>query len=101
MLQEAAAAIDRGAVRAELAALVRAVGGGTVSANGSRPAGNPSPEGRAGPARRATEGGASSVVGWVVAWFVSVLLLAGVVLLDFSILHNKVATDISLLLDAG
>jgi hypothetical protein len=101
MLQEAAATIDRGAVRAELAALVRAVGGGTVSASGSGPAGNPRPEGRAAPTRRATKGETSTVMRRVGAWLLSVLLLAGVVLLEFAILHDKVATDINLLLDAG
>jgi hypothetical protein len=101
MLEEAAAAIDRRAVRAELAALVRAVGGGAVSTDGTRPAGNPSTVVRAAPAWRATKEETRAARRRIGAWLLSVLVLAGVVLLEIAILRDKIATDIGLLLDAG
>jgi len=100
-LQETAAAIDRTAVRTELAALVRAVGGGAVSANGTGLAGKPSAVGRAAPAARATKGENRAAIRRIGAWVLSVLVLAVVVLLEVALMRDNIATDVSLLLDAG
>jgi hypothetical protein len=100
-LGEAVAAIDRRAVRAELAALVRAVGGDAGRASSAGPTGGPSTVARAAPARRATDGRTGTAVRRVGAWLLSVLVLAAVVVVEVVVLHGKIATDIGLLLDAG
>ncbi|MGY1634601.1 hypothetical protein ACI784_23115 [Geodermatophilus sp. SYSU D01186] len=100
-LTEAADALDRAAVRAELAALVRAARGAAAPGTG---AGAPvSPQGRrgaaaAGRAGGRAGGGAGRRIG---AWLLSVLVLAGVVTLEVVLLRDDIATDIALLLDAG
>jgi hypothetical protein len=99
-LRDAAAEIDRGAVRAEIAALVRAVGGGTGPAGGG-PAGATSTVVRAPPARGAPDGEARPVKRRVGAWLFSILVLATVVLLEVALLRDDIAADIDLLFDAG
>src|SRR3954462_3237787 len=101
MLQEAAAAIDRGAVRAELGALVQAIGGRASPVSASAPAGAPSTVVRAAPARRATDGKTTSARRRIGAWLLSILVLAAVVLLEVVVLRDRIAADIGLLLDAG
>ncbi|WP_369133962.1 hypothetical protein [Modestobacter sp. I12A-02662] len=106
-LRAAAAGIDRGAVRAELAALVRAVGEGAARVAGSAPAGSPRPAARAaGAAARGAgagspAGGAKSAGRRAGAWLLSVLALAAVVALEVALLRDDISTDIDLLLDAG
>jgi hypothetical protein len=106
-LQEAAAAIDRTAVRAEVAALVRAVGGAWGAPSGAarstsraartgEPAAAASP-GQAGrPARRSR-----SVARRVGAWLLSIVVLATVVAAEVVLLRDDITTDIDMLLDAG
>src|SRR4051794_7845008 len=101
MLQEAAAAIDRRAVRAELGALVQAIGGQASPVSASAPAGAPSTVVRAAPARRATDGKTRTVRRRIGAWLLSILVLAAVVLLEVIVLRDRIAADIGLLLDAG
>lgn len=101
MLREATAAIDRRAVRAELAALVRAVVGGAGSVGGTEPAGAPSTVVRAAPARRARTGKTGTGTRRLGTWLLSVLVVVAVVLLEVAVLRGKIATDIGLLLDAG
>jgi hypothetical protein len=101
MLREAAAVIDRTAVRAELAALVRAAGGDAGPARGSGPAGAPSTAVGAAPAGPAISGGSRVARRRIGAWLLSLLVLAGVVLLEVAFLRDKIAGDIGLLLDAG
>jgi hypothetical protein len=100
-LQDAAAAIDRGAVRAELAALVRAIGGTAGSAGGSGPGGSPPTVGRPAPARRATREDSRRAGRRVGAWLLSIVVLAVIVLLEAALLRTRIATDIGLLMDAG
>jgi hypothetical protein len=96
-LEEAAGAVDRDAVRAELAALVRAVPAGARG-----PAGAPSPQVRAAPSgERGLSGETGNSGRRVAAWLLSVLVLAAVVLVEVVVLRGKIATDIGLLLDAG
>lgn len=99
-LRAAAAAIDRRAVRAELAALVRAVGGPPGSTTGAGPAGTPSPA-PAARARRAAGRQRRTTVRRAGAWLVSIAVLAAVVVIEIVTLRDRVATDIGLLLDAG
>ena len=98
-LQEAAVAIDRGAVRTELAALVKAIrqraGTGAGGAQTSATAG------RGAPAGRAARGDTRTAVRRIGAWLVSVLLLAAVVTVEVVVLRDDIAADIALLLDAG
>jgi hypothetical protein len=101
MLREAAAGIDRTAVRAELAALVRAAGGDMGPARGPGPAGAPSTAVRATPAGPATSGARRVARRRIGAWLLSFLVLAGVVLLEVAVLRDKIAADIGVLLDAG
>jgi hypothetical protein len=101
-LREAAAAIDRGAVCAELAALVRAIGRSAGSASGTAPAGDRPAALRAAPERRAGHGqGRTARRRRIGAWLLSVLVLAAVVLAEVATLRGHIATDIRLLLDAG
>jgi hypothetical protein len=101
MLREAAAGIDRGTVRAELAALVRAVDATAAPAAAGGPARSPRPEGRAAPAGPRAGGGTRSAARRAGAWLLSVLVLAAVVVLEVALLRDDVTTDIDLLLDAG
>jgi hypothetical protein len=100
-LQEAAASVDRGAVRAELAALVRAVGERAGSPNGAGPARDPAPAVLAAPAGGATGGRTRSARRRVGAWLLSVVVLASVVTLEVAVLRDDIARDVGLLLDAG
>lgn len=100
-LHDAAAAIDRGAVRAQLAALVRAAGGDPGSASGSGPAGAPAAAVRATPDMRALDGQTRTARRRIGGWLLSVVVLAAVVLLEVAVLRDDIATDIDLLLDAG
>src|SRR4051794_25873255 len=94
-LQEAAAAIDRTAVRAELAALVRAVRGAGGSAGGvARSAVRARPAGRA--PRRARSAGRR-----IGAWSLSILVLAAVVVSEVVLLRDDITADIGQLMDAG
>jgi hypothetical protein len=97
-LQEAAAAIDRSAVRAELAALVRAVAGGAAA--GAPRTGEPT-----GAARAEGAGTASpryrSVARRVGAWLLSILVLAAAVVTEVVLLRDDITADIDMLLDAG
>jgi hypothetical protein len=103
VLAEATAAIDRGAVRAELAALVRAAGGTAGAAGGAGAAGSPSGVAVAGRAvaGRAGDGAGRTPVRRIGAWLLSVVVLAGVVALEVVLLRDDIAKDIGLLLDAG
>lgn len=92
---------DRGQVRAELAALARALRGDAVPPRVPGPGGAPSgPVGPAVPARQATRG-SRHVRRRIGAWLLSVLVLGGVVLLEFALLKDKVAGDVGTLLSAG
>ena len=99
-LGEAAAGADRGAVRAELAALAQAVGRHAGQAHDAGPAGRPATAIRPDATPRATgvERNARRLIG---AWVLSILVLVGIVLLEYALLRDKVATDIGVLLDAG
>jgi len=97
-LGELAATMDRSAVRAELGALVRAIGGSVVRAG---PMGGPATAVRPGTAAPATSRDHRGARRRVGAWLLSVVVLAGVVLLENAVLRDKVATDIGVLLDAG
>ncbi|RFU19094.1 serine/threonine-protein kinase [Geodermatophilus marinus] len=104
MLREATAAVDRTAVSAELAALVRAVGGDGRPAGGTGRAGHPATAGATGralPARPAVAGRGRAAGRRVGGWLLSVLVLAAVVLGEVALLRDRIATDIDLLLDAG
>src|SRR4051812_46949201 len=101
MLQGAAAAIDRGAVRAELGALVQAIGGQASPVSAGAPAGAPSTVVRAAPARPATDRKTTTARRRIGAWLLSILVLAAVVLLEVVVLRDRIAADIGLLLDAG
>jgi hypothetical protein len=96
-LQEAAAASDRTAVRAELAALVRAVGG---AAGGAGWTGEPPTALRAGPVERAPRR-SRSAGRRVGAWLLSILVLAALVVSEVVLLRDDITADIDMLLDAG
>jgi hypothetical protein len=99
-LQEAAAAIDRPAVRAELAALVRVVGGAGGTAGGVRWTREPPSVARAEPVelapRRSRSAGRR-----VGAWLLSILVLAAVVVSEVVLLRDDITADVGVLLDAG
>ena len=97
-LQESAAALDRPAVRAELGALVRAVGGAGGSAGGSGPTGGSVR--RAEPVRRRSAA-PRSTGRRVGAWVLSILVLSAVVVSEVVLLRDDITADIGLLLDAG
>jgi hypothetical protein len=101
MLQEAATALDRGAVRAELAALVEAVDGAAGSTRAAGTAGDPSTANRTTPARSTGNGQRRTAARRIGAWLLSLLVLAAVVVLEVAVLRDDIATDIRLLLDAG
>jgi hypothetical protein len=102
-LGAAAAGTDPTAVRAELGALARAVGGYAGQVRGAGPAGaastaiRPAPA----PAPRASTGANRNVGRRIGAWLLSIVVLAGVGVLEVAVLRDKVATDIDVLLDAG
>jgi hypothetical protein len=97
-LGEAAAGPGSSAVQAELGALARAIGGYADQAQGAGPAGAPPTGVRRGPVPRVVTRDTGRRIG---AWFLSILLLAGVAGLEVVVLRDKVASDISVLLDAG
>lgn len=105
MLQEASAGIDRTAVRAELGALVRAIGRDARSpspkAAGTATGGALSPA--AGTAARQTRANGKVGTGRrrVGAWLLSAVVLAAVVLLEVAVLRGRIAADINMLLTAG
>jgi hypothetical protein len=101
MLHEAATAIDRPAVRAELAALVSAVRGVVGSAGGGGPAGTPSAAVRSAPARRDAGVETRNKRRRIGAWLLSLVVLASVVMVEVAVLRDEISTDIGLLLDAG
>jgi hypothetical protein len=101
MLQEAATALDRGAVRAELAALVEAVDGAAGSTRAAGTAGDPLTATHTPPARRAGDGQRRTAARRIGPWLLSVLVLAAAVALEVAVLRDDIATDIRLLLDAG
>jgi hypothetical protein len=101
LLQEAAAGIDRGVVRTELAALARAIRERSASVTGAGAAQRVSTVARAAPARRATKEETRTAVRRIGAWLLSVLLLAGVVTVEVALLRDDIAADVALLLDAG
>jgi hypothetical protein len=100
MLGEAAAAIDRGTVRAELGTLVRAIGAGAGSAGAGLPAGTPATAAARARARRPARQGRRTGRR-IVAWVLSVVVLAGGVVVEVALLRDHVAKDIGVLLDAG
>jgi len=100
-LQEAATTIDRGTVRAELAALAAAVDGATGSTRTAGATGGPSTADRATRAGHAGGRRTRAVARRIGAWVFSVLVLAAVVLLEVAVLRDDIAADIRLLLDAG
>jgi hypothetical protein len=100
-LREAADAIDRRAVRAELAALVSALDGVAGSAGGSGPIGAPATVVRAAPAGRTASSGSRNAARRVGAWLASVLVLVAVVVLEVVLLRDDISTDIAVLLKAG
>ena len=90
------------AVRAELAALVRAILGRPGSAAGSDPAsGPPSRVAGVNGGRRSPSGAAQAAARRIGAWLVSVAVLVAVVLLEVAFLRDEIAADVDLLLDAG
>ena len=99
-LQEAAAAIDRTAVRAELAALVRAIGAAGGSPGGAGWAGEAPTAPRGGSADRAPRR-SRSAGRRVGGWLLSILVLAAVVVSEVIVLRDDIAADIDMLLDAG
>lgn len=100
-LRQAAAGIDRGAVRAELAALVRAIGGVAAAATGGGSTGDRSGAAAAAPSRRGPTAGTRTAVRRIGAWLLSVLVLSGVVVLEVAVLRDDIAADVDLLLGAG
>jgi hypothetical protein len=96
-LEEACAALDRGAVRAELAALVRALmeSTGTAGPGSAERAVEDRSRipGPAGPRRAARTR--------VWAWLLSVAVLVAVVALEVVVLRDDIAADVHLLLAAG
>lgn len=101
-LREACAGIDHKAVRAELAALVRAILGSPGSAAGSEPAGGPPPRvAGVNGGRRSPSGAAQAAARRIGAWLFSVAVLVAVVLLEVAFFRDDIATDVNLLLDAG
>jgi hypothetical protein len=99
-LQEAVAGTDRDGVRAELAALVRAVRGDGPPAPRAAATG-PRTARRAAPAPLARGTRTGTVLRRSGAWVLSFLVLAGVVLLEVTTLRAHIAADVRELLDAG
>jgi hypothetical protein len=84
--------VDRTSVRAELAALVRAVGEPRAGGPPAAPR-----AGRVEPARS----GSRSAGRRIGAWLLSILVLVAVVVAEVVFLRDNIAADIGLLLDAG
>jgi len=103
-LDDACATIDRDGVRAELAALVRAIVGASGAITASGPSvGAPSAaaarlECPVGPRAGNRGHGAMRRIG---AWLVSVALVVTIVLLEFAFLRDDILADVHLLLQAG
>lgn len=92
--------VDRRAVRAEIGALVRAIhadpgAGEDLGAAGGTAADRPAPAWRATRARRRTAGRRAG------AWLLSLVVLAGAVLLEVGFLRGHITADIGQLLSAG
>lgn len=100
-LDDVAASVDHSAVRAELAALVEALRGNAAAARSTGAAGARGSAVRAAPSGRAGSGESRNAGRRIRAWLLTVLVLAGVVLLEFAVLRDKIATDVTALLDAG
>jgi len=100
-LGDAAGAIDRPAVRAELAALVSALGESPGSASGGRAIGAPAGAARGDPAVRTLRRERRSALRRVGAWVASVLVLVTVVVLEVVLLRDDISADIDVLLQAG
>jgi hypothetical protein len=101
MLETACAAIDRAVVRAELAALVKAVVESSGSGRSSKSIGGPPSRVGVNRGRRSTSGGIRAAGHRIAAWLVSVVVLAAVVLLEVALLRDDIVADVDLLLDAG
>jgi hypothetical protein len=101
-LTEACAAIDRDGVRAELAALARAIaatsGAITVSA---APRLAPSTAVRGHPVAPPASGRRHMAMRRIGAWLLSVAVVVTIVLLEFAFLRDDIVADVHLLLDAG
>ena len=100
-LRDAAGAIDRPAVRAELAALVSALGESARSASGGGAIGAPADAARGDPAVRTRSRERRSALRRVGAWVASVLVLIAVVVLEVVLLRDDISADIDVLLQAG
>jgi hypothetical protein len=100
-LGEAAARTDRTAVRAGLGVLAQAIGRHAWQDRGAGRAGGPSTAIRTAAAPRAVTQEKHHARRRIGAWFLSILVLAAVVALENTLLHDKVAADIGVLLDAG
>ncbi len=100
-LQEAAGAIDRRAVRAEIGALVRAIGADVRPAGGIEPTGAWPASARASPAWRTGTGRTSTARRQIGAWLLSLVVLAGVVVLEIAFLRGHIVADVGQLLKAG
>jgi hypothetical protein len=100
-LRDAAGAIDRPAVRAELAALVSALGGSARSASGGGGIGAPADAARGDPAVRTRSRERRGALRRVGAWVASVLVLIAVVVLEVVLLRDDISADIDVLLQAG
>jgi hypothetical protein len=99
-LEEACAGVDRRVVRAELAALVRALAQSTGSAVAHSTAG-PERVGEERPGGSSPVRLAPALRTRVWAWVLSVAVLAAVVALEVVLLRDDIAADVHLLLDAG
>jgi hypothetical protein len=98
-LGRATDALDRPAVRSELAALVMALVAVAGSAGSASAIGRPATMSRAAPAGPATrERSAARRAG---AWLASVLVLVAVVVLEVVLLRDDISADIAVLLKAG
>jgi hypothetical protein len=100
-LRDTARAVDRPAVRAELAALVAALGRTAGAAAGGGGIGASAAAAREDPARRVTTGERKRTLRRVGAWVASVLILTVVVVLEIVLLRDDISTDIDVLLEAG
>lgn len=96
-LEQACAAFDREAVRAELGALALALGPGTDGPTGTGPGGAVRERPPVGPPGERTR----SAVHRVWAWVLSIAVLVGVVALEVALLRDDIVADVDVLLDAG
>jgi hypothetical protein len=102
-LNDACAAIDRDGVRAELAALVRAI---THTSEAITVSGAPLPAptvaaGRQRQVEPRARGHARVARRRIGAWLLSVAVIVTIVLLEFAFLRDDILADVHLLLDAG